>query len=76
MGIDAKISISFDMKPNISINLPLVEKLWIEIETNKKKQLDIVYCLPVQTVQHIDPFSRALTNDFHELNSEGLNSMC
>ena len=36
VGIYVKSSISYDMKPNISIELPSVESLWIEIEINKK----------------------------------------
>ena len=58
------------MKPTINIDLSSVETLWIEIEINKKKLIvGVVYRHPVQTVEQIDLFSRALTNIFHELNS-------
>ena len=59
------------MKPTVNIDLSSVENLWIEIEINKKKLIvGVVYRHPVQTVEQIDLFSRALTNIFHELNSK------
>ena len=70
VGIYVKSSISYNLKPTININLSSVENLWIEIEINKKKLIvGVVYRHPVQTVEQIDLFSRALTNIFHELNS-------
>ena len=59
------------MKPNVTIELPLVENLWIEIEINKKKlTIGVVYRHPDQTVVHFDLFFKALTYIFHELNFE------
>ena len=71
VGIYVKNSISINKKPNISIELPSVENLWIETEINKKTTtINVVYRHLVQTVELINLFSRALTNIFHELNSE------
>ena len=36
IGIYVRNLISFNIKPNISIELPTVENLWVEIEINKK----------------------------------------
>ena len=70
VGICFKNLIFFNMKSNVSIDLPSVENLWIEIKINKKLTVGVVYRYFVQTVEHIDLFSRALTNIFYELNSE------
>ena len=70
VGIYVKNSISFNMKSDVSIDLPSVENLWIEIEINKKLIIDVIYRHSVQTVEHIYLFSRALTNIFLELSSE------
>ena len=71
VGIYVKSSISYNLKPTINIDLSSVENLWIEIEINKKKLIvGVVYRHPVQTVEQIELFSRALTNIFHELNSK------
>ena len=70
VGIYVKSSISYNLKPTINIDLSSVENLLIEIEINKKKLIvGVVYRYPVQTVEQIELFSRALTNIFHELNS-------
>ena len=69
--IYVKSYISYNLKPTINIDLSSVENLWIEIEINKKNLIvGVVYRHPVQTVEQIDLFSRALTNIFHELNSK------
>ena len=68
VGIYVKSSISYNLKPTINIDLSSVENLWIEIEMNKKKLIvGVVYHHPVQTVEQIDLFSRALTNIFMNL---------